>query len=503
MIGQCILVDEAAFKMFQRVSIVFFRQRDPTQSNELQSAILSKINRRRYPDYVHCRSTDVWPTIDALDQYIDAFWLQQNFEQQVEATTMERRYYKTENTKEMDPALRARWLECWKLCENVIGVWDDLLLAYDMQPQRDNERPYFMRRFEAGYLYTHMIEHGSKILGRLHEYELEATILRKLLEQRRYRNGKRGKWYDRLALIQSTHLKEPAVRPRKKMALQTCIDGVQDPRVHQIHMYSLHRRIHKLERDLCIPKREQHDFSYMALQKPSERVIYGMCERLTDPRIGSKSVWRSDNGAEISVEEVAIEYYQKQGYKGLHTENGVISMLYTLLFWDIIFAPIPGAFETPYQTAPLDLESDAFYVERVSLIHDRVELVSQSLQAALDLIKTHDDQNRPLNTMCTGVNWNYALQDLLEIAECIGAHSLSCLSSLLAEEYGHRRGGMPDLCCWDYENKKCLFAEIKGPSDTLSETQKMWLHTLSNIGIPVEVCHVAVWKGEDVLDEGN
>lgn len=32
-----------------------------------------------------------------------------------------------------------------------------------------------------------------------------------------------------------------------------------------------------------------------------------------------------------------------------------------LLFWDIIFAPIPGVFETPYQTAPLDMRSDAFY----------------------------------------------------------------------------------------------------------------------------------------------
>lgn len=33
-----------------------------------------------------------------------------------------------------------------------------------------------------------------------------------------------------------------------------------------------------------------------------------------------------------------------------------------LLFWDIIFASIPGVFETPYQSAPLDLGSDAFYV---------------------------------------------------------------------------------------------------------------------------------------------
>jgi Fanconi-associated nuclease 1 len=39
-------------------------------------------------------------------------------------------------------------------------------------------------------------------------------------------------------------------------------------------------------------------------------------ERISDDIPGKKSVWRSDNGAECSVEQVAIEYYQKQGFKG-------------------------------------------------------------------------------------------------------------------------------------------------------------------------------------------
>jgi Fanconi-associated nuclease 1 len=39
-------------------------------------------------------------------------------------------------------------------------------------------------------------------------------------------------------------------------------------------------------------------------------------ERLSDEVVGKKSIWRSDNGAECSVEHVAIEYYQKQGFKG-------------------------------------------------------------------------------------------------------------------------------------------------------------------------------------------
>lgn len=39
---------------------------------------------------------------------------------------------------------------------------------------------------------------------------------------------------------------------------------------------------------------------------------------------------------------------------------------------------------------------------------------------------------------------------------------------------------------------------VKGPKDILSKTQKVWIEALAGFSIPVEVCHVKVWKGEDV-----
>ena len=122
----------------------------------------------------------------------------------------------------------------------------------------------------------------------------------------------------------------------------------------------MHRWIHKLQRDLAVPKREQLDFSYLKLRKPEKRIIYG--ERVSEAVVGRKAVWRADDGAECSVEELSLNYYKKQGYQqGHHTEGGMVSMLFMLLFWDIVFAPMDGVFETPYQTAPLDMGSDAFY----------------------------------------------------------------------------------------------------------------------------------------------
>lgn len=84
-----------------------------------------------------------------------------------------------------------------------------------------------------GWIYTRLLDHGTELLGKLHEYELEALILQKLINQRCYRLGKRGKWYDRLALVQSKYLNKDQVRVQKKLALKTCIDAIHDPRVHQ------------------------------------------------------------------------------------------------------------------------------------------------------------------------------------------------------------------------------------------------------------------------------
>lgn len=41
-----------------------------------------------------------------------------------------------------------------------------------------------------------------------------------------------------------------------------------------------------------------------------------LAERISDTITGKKSSWRGDDGAEISVEEVSIQYYNKQGYQG-------------------------------------------------------------------------------------------------------------------------------------------------------------------------------------------
>jgi hypothetical protein len=131
-----------------------------------------------------------------------------------------------------------------------------------------------------------------------------------------------------------------------------------------------------------------------------------------------------------------------------------------------------------------------------------------------------------LGTWAVGTNWDrFEKADLLEVVEvrflpfllcfssrrderwgfafpeqCMGGPALATILTVFAEEYGHRTGGIPDLWCvlspvflffpdsswrlflllslWNPSTRRVLFAEIKGPGDTLSETQKVWLDVL-------------------------
>ena len=114
--------------------------------------------------------------------------------------------------------------------------------------------------------------------------------------------------------------------------------------------------------------------------------------------------------------------------------------------WPILFHPLPGAFETPYQTAPLDLGEDSFAPSRRQLIETRLEAMCK-LSAALDMLRETDARERERGTWAVGVNWEYAPDELEEVLECIGGRAMSGICRMLAEEYRHRVSGVPDLMC--------------------------------------------------------
>lgn len=63
---------------------------------------------------------------------------------------------------------------------------------------------------------------------------------------------------------------------------------------------------------------------------------------------------------------------------GIHAEGSVISCLFGLFFWDILFMDVPDAFHSPYQTHPLDVYTEEFYYNRQTHIDKRLETIQNS-----------------------------------------------------------------------------------------------------------------------------
>jgi Fanconi-associated nuclease 1 len=387
------------------------------------------------------------------------------------------------------------------------------------------EGPY-LRRLSPAWVYTRIIHKALEILRRRKEHKREHELVTELLQQRLFHHSRRGAWYQRKALLEEHYMaaltdtgKRSAEQQKKhwkRIALQTCEEGLQDNLIHIIHHYNLQKRITKLELSLNFPKRMQHDFTHVRLTKPAEVTMEGIRVERTTPslsrrnssphpnsgRRGGKTIWidpREDG--ECSVEAMCLSHYRNQGWKGYHSEGGIIRTLFAYLFFDVLFTYIPNVFQTPYQTCPLDLHTDAFYPSRISEINARLNEISNG--DAPTIMQRVYDEHHERRTCIIGLDWTYDVIDLLEIARCFDGEALATVCKVMAQEYGQRGGGVPDLFLWkvaEEEGKKgeVKFAEVKSENDRLSDTQRLWIHVLSGAGVRVELC-AAVAKEVKVL----
>lgn len=164
-------------------------------------------------------------------------------------------------------------------------------------------------------------------------------------------------------------------------------------------------------------------------------------------------------------------------------------MKFGYLFYDVLFTYIPNVFQTPYQTCPLDLHTDAFFPSRASEINHRLAEIANG--EAVRLLRKVYDREHEKQTCVVGINWEYELEDLLEIISCFRGEALATVCKVMAQEYQQRGGGIPDLFLWHLEKQEVMFSEVKSENDRLSDTQRLWIHVLTNAGVTVELCNAA------------
>ncbi|KAJ2889463.1 hypothetical protein GGI21_006562, partial [Coemansia aciculifera] len=251
--------------------------------------------------------------------------------------------------------------------------------------------------------------------------------------------------------------------------------------------------LRKLEAKLAFEADQLYEHPRLSLEweKAPERTVYGV--RINDRARRGPSLWDGNDEVPCSVERLALWRYQSLGYSGLHSENSMVTSLFSLLFWDIIFHPLPGALDTEYQSRPLDMGSESFYFSRQTLIDERLDEIAGGQFA--DTIQANYDFG--YGAECVGVSWDITCDQLLVVSKYIGGKGLAAVCRVLAREYRSKSSGFPDLCLWRSDKEKVMFVEVKGPNDTLSDSQRDWIDILVRNGIDVEVCLVREGDARD------
>ncbi|KAF6805764.1 coiled-coil domain-containing protein mtmr15 [Colletotrichum sojae] len=501
--GPCIRLSPLTYKLFERVHLVFYRSTEWTEKS-LTAIILASIARRNYPEYIVCRSTNIF----ASRRHVLEFEAAIRVEAEVDAVL-----------EFNGPPGEAGFRQVVGIFERVYPRWKRLLKEEEEKEKRVYEEGEgaYLRRFTPVHSYTRIIHKAAFVFGRLKEYDREYALLTELLDQQLFHPARRGSWYQRKALLEEHYMHaidgspvsaDPDLQKKhwKRVAAATCEAGLQDNDCHLIFHYDLQKRLIKLEKQLRIPRRLQHDFGHVRLKKPVEDTVEGIQLKRDDPQgkngrqASTKTAWvdELEDGGECTVEEMCLSWYRSQGYKGYHAEGGIVRTLFAYLFYDILFLYIPNVFQTAYQTCPLDLHTDTFSSTRASEINHR--LVDIANGGAERIIREVDDRERERRTCVIGLNWDYEVEDLVELVGCFDGGALAAVCKVMAQEYRQRGGGLPDLILWRTEpERECMFAEVKSANDRLSDTQRLWIHVLTGAGVKVVLCN-AVAKEVKVVD---
>jgi hypothetical protein len=187
------------------------------------------------------------------------------------------------------------------------------------------------------------------------------------------------------------------------------------------------------------------------------------------------------------VEHAAAQYYEGQWSLVKHTESRLVNSLFGLALWDQIFAPLPGAFVNPFQSAPLDMYSPDFFRRRHRTIEHRLTQLADPLYLHSEVMRCYRAHQGIANSW---VNWRAVDAELLELAlESIPASDLLKMWRRILFDPAANRSGLPDLVALGGEGDYCLI-EVKGPGDQLQLNQKRWLKFFQEQQIPWRVARV-------------
>ena len=185
--------------------------------------------------------------------------------------------------------------------------------------------------------------------------------------------------------------------------------------------------------------------------------------------------------------ELAVAKKLSAGGPCHYIENALLNGVLGLLIWDIVFAPVRGAFFNPFQHAPADFYDAGFTARRNEALQLRLQQSTDQRSMKNIVFRHYRAKAGIANPL---VNWSVLSEELLQLAlqRIPVKHWLPMLRRLLGD-LRHHRSGLPDLIAFPREGGY-QWIEVKGPGDRLQKNQLRWLAFFAEHAIPHRVIYV-------------
>ncbi len=279
------------------------------------------------------------------------------------------------------------------------------------------------------------------------------------------RHGRRGstvaRTADRMGLALRRAGGDPEELPRR-------LGGWREPgRLDDISRHGVELRLHRLG----------------LADDPRQALRHPPVEELTLEAAGHdgpKAIYWLGEGV-ATVEEAALV---RLGGDGMWCENVLYTTLFGLLMWDVIFAPLPGMFQHPFQDGPLDYRTGDFHPNRA----DRFTTRMAELRAGDPVAEVLAAHEAHAPRRCPGVGWESLEPAVLAAAvRALGDALFPILERIGRHPRRHGRG-LPDLFLW--RDGAARLVEVKGPGDQVSLEQALWHDFLLRNGVDVRLARV-------------
>ncbi|XP_071651424.1 fanconi-associated nuclease 1 isoform X1 [Temnothorax longispinosus] len=385
-----------------------------------------------------------------------------------------------------------------------------LFMKMESESLQNSNLPHYIRHFMPGYMWLKVLSKSIDAFKKMKEtMPLAIEFLRMLINQDCHMKHRKGQWYSELIKIEMVH------RKNLEDSVAVLSDAMTYESLTEVDRLDLLDRAEKIvkrksgisEHAKAFVKRMLDNGFRTQLTSPNSTTIKGtLCGNASQ----RKSVWRISNGVDQqtygSVESLALYYYKCEGYvKGMHCEGAFPITLFATLFWDEIYdMKIPGAWVSLYQDAPLDLYSSEFYKNRKKQIDMKLQMVRKYDSEKLSKhLKREFELHCEYKSIAQGNIFNDS-SSLQEVAFCLGVEGVVGICERLIYNFPLWKAGFPDIFVWNARTKQYKIVEVKGPGDSLSTKQKLWLDYLNQLGLNTEVCYCEViiflcYKGAHVL----